>query len=219
MKFQSLIFAVIGVSILTISEVAEAATISFDEVTDTVSGDYSELGGSNNVGEFDLDAGVNSFFGSIVTPGDPSDTFNITIGENERLTSVNFNFGLNGNSLAINQNTQLLISPLSGTGEPVLDLAITRTGGFSAPSDFFLETGSYNVLLRTEVLALRSGAGPRYRLDFGVEEEAEEIPEVEETPEIVAIPESSNSIGILIATSVMGLIFRKSGVNNFSSNQ
>jgi len=159
--------------LMSLASPVQAAPIVFDEATGTASGDYSELGGPNDVGQFDLEPGVNQFFGSIVTPCDPSDVFNILIGSGQVLTDVAVDWGLNVTlfyPIAISQNTMLEIYRTSGTDDLlVLTIPLSYSPGrYSAPSSFELDPGLYNVLISSQVLALNSGAGPRYRANFEV---------------------------------------------------
>lgn len=171
---KQLILGLVSLTVaLPLASTVWAAPIVFDEATDTTTGDYSELGGPNDVGQFDLAAGVNQFFGSIRTPDDGSDTFNILIGSGQLLDDVAVGFGLNVtpfNPIAVSQNTRLRIFRTSGTTDLLaLEIPIAQSADlYSAPSSFELDPGLYNVLMSSELLALNSGAAPRYRMDFTV---------------------------------------------------
>jgi hypothetical protein len=124
---------------------AEAALVpydgSFDEATDTITGDYRELGGTDDVGDFELLDGLNLFLGSIVTPGDNSDTFNIILGTGETLNAVSIDFDTGAdpfNPIAINQNTNL---GLYQFGPPLVLINIPGRGSFAAGSGLPLEAG------------------------------------------------------------------------------
>ena len=75
-------------------------TGTYDEATGVeATGDYdniaSNLGSPNDVGDFNLVAGTNTFLGSIGSPSDPGDVFNIVIGANQTLVGASLTFGEN----------------------------------------------------------------------------------------------------------------------------
>lgn len=80
--------------------VVPSFTGTYDEATGTeASGDYDNigpnLGAPTEVGDFQLVAGTNTFLGSIGTPSDSSDVFNIIIGANQTLVGATLTFGDN----------------------------------------------------------------------------------------------------------------------------
>jgi len=176
--------------LLTIGAVpAEAVLITtfdgtFDEATDPLTAatkDFRDLGGTDDVGDFALFVGTNQFFGSIVTPGDNSDAFNIIIGPDETLIGASINFGTNlgstptgFNYLSINQGTAFELYESSTT--PLL-LSLDLTGAnlygptlFTAPPSFTLGPGLYHVLLNSGVLAAYNPPNNvKYTINFEVE--------------------------------------------------
>jgi hypothetical protein len=70
-------------------------TGTYDEATSAPGGDYDNIGGSTDVGQFNLLVGNNTFTGSVYTPGDSSDFFAISIGPGDSLVGANLTFGTN----------------------------------------------------------------------------------------------------------------------------
>ncbi|MEM1330926.1 MAG: hypothetical protein AAGG07_10220 [Planctomycetota bacterium] len=147
---------------------------SFDEATDTISGDYRELGGDEDVGQFRLLEGTNRFFGGIVTPGDPGDTFNILLNDRQTLTAVRVSFDLDRdpfNPIAINQNTTLGVFDIDSTDPLRVSLSLSSAGDFASPDGFSLAgEDEFNILISSEVLALNDAGPVRYQIEFDVDE-------------------------------------------------
>jgi PEP-CTERM motif len=72
-------------------------TGTYDEATSAPGGDYDNIGGSLDVGVFDLLVGNNTFTGSVYTPDDSSDVFTISIGPGQTLVGASLIFGTNLN--------------------------------------------------------------------------------------------------------------------------
>lgn len=135
-------------------------------------GDFDTIGGVDDVAVFQLVAGNNDFFGSIYSPSDVADVFNIQIGENLRLVGATIAWATNLPSLQLNfpfvpngflqQNTFFANAPdwfveeSSATPEvfTIFDLEAGKVGGtfdvapsFYTGSSFSREQGIYSSLL------------------------------------------------------------------------
>ena len=139
------------------STFAGAATVtvpyngSYNE-TSAPSGDYDAIGGLNDVGLFNLVLGVNTFFGSINSPTDPSDFFAIGIGSGLELTGASILWGTNLPGLAFNfppppgyleQNTSGLNAPFWTLEESTVTPTIFRVNGLQG-SNFGTSPASYD---------------------------------------------------------------------------
>jgi len=124
------------------------------------------------VGQFELLAGTNSFFGSIVTPSDPSDSFNIILGSNETLTGVSIDWDTDANPfnpVAISQNTELIITEISGLGTILVDIHLpTASGLYVAASGLPIMTGEYAVFVKSGVVARNDNSPVSYTAYFEV---------------------------------------------------
>ena len=98
--------------LVTLTFQAQAALIdvayngSFDESSIAAegglpAGDYDTIGGLQDVAVFQLVAGNNDFYGSIYSPSDSADVFNIEIGENLRLIGATIEWATNLPSLQL----------------------------------------------------------------------------------------------------------------------
>jgi hypothetical protein len=161
---------------------AEAVLITtfngtFDEATDPLtaaSKDYRDLGGEFDVGQFELLAGTNSFLGSIGTPSDPSDTFNIILGSNETLTGVSIDWDTVAdpyNPVVISQDTELIVTEISGLGTILVDIDLPAwsSGLFFATSGLPIMTGEYAVFVKSGILARLDNSPVSYTAYFEVE--------------------------------------------------
>lgn len=169
--------------LLTIGVVPSEAVIittfngTFDEATDPLTAatkDYKDLGGPSDVGQFELLAGTNSFLGSIVTPSDPSDTFNIILGSNETLTGVSIFWDTDAdpyNPVVISQDTELIITEITGLGTILVDIDLPAwtSGLFVATSGLPIMTGEYAVFVKSGVVARSDNSPVSYTANFEVE--------------------------------------------------
>jgi len=182
-KLRFGIFSFVLTVLLTIGVMpAEAVLITtfggtFDEATDPLTAatkDYKDLGGTSDVGQFELLAGTNSFLGSIVTPLDPSDTFNIILGSNETLTGVSIDWDTDAdpfNPVVISQDTELIITEISGLGTILVDIDLPAwsNGLFVATSGLPIMTGEYAVFVKSGVVARNDSSPVSYTAYFEVE--------------------------------------------------
>jgi len=144
-------------------------------------GDYDTIGGSEDVGLFNLVDGSNTFEGSIWTPGDSSDFFLIGIGSTQTLTGASIAFGTN-----LSSSNPMFAFPAphwyleeSTTTPTIFDLVVgsdylTTTDNVEAPP-FSREEGVYNVLIGNGTFGTYQGAPINYTMTFDVISEA--VPE------------------------------------------
>ena len=157
--------------------VVASFTGTYDEATGPeANGDYDNIGGLNDVGDFNLFAGTNTFLGSIGTPGDPADVFNIVIGANQTLVGATLVFAENVTAF----------NPYFGFPSPTWGLyesSITSTifeykvpdsnGAFSAftsTQTFTRGPGIYNMLFGNGTFGMNDGSPVDYTMTFTVEE-------------------------------------------------
>ena len=151
---------------------------------------------------FSLDKGVNTFSGSIGTPGDGADTFLVLVGSLQTITAVQVTFASNAdpfNPVAINQGTRLVFdSASSSSPTPLLDLAISgRPDGpvvvHAGPVSF--GAGLYNSTFLSEVLALNNSGHVAYQVSFAV---------------TTAVPEPASAALTFAGLAMLGLAARRS---------
>jgi hypothetical protein len=160
-------------------------TGSYDEATGTeAAGDYDNIGGLLDVGDFSLVAGGNTFAGSVYTPGDSSDVFNIVIGANQTLVGAMIVFA--ENATAFNPyfafpppNWGLFESSVTPTifnipMGPSSSFSVFGPLTFTAPA-FTRGAGIYNMLIGNGTFGMNNGGGVDYTMTFFVEET--EVPE------------------------------------------
>ena len=151
----------------------------YDEATGTeAAGDYDNIGGLLDVGDFTLVAGTNTFAGSVFTPTDPSDVFNIVIGPNQTLVGAMIVFA--ENATAFNPyfgfpppNWGLFESSVTPT---IFDIRmgpdpanVTSPLTFTAPS-FSRGAGIYNMVIGNGTFGMNNGGGVDYTMTFFVQE-------------------------------------------------
>lgn len=176
--------AVLASAAFVLAGPAMAATVPsfsgvYDEATgpETLpSGDYDALGGPSDVGAFSLVAGENRFTGSVFTPGDPSDVFNIVVGEFQTLVFAWIMFAENAT----------VSNPFFGFPPPrwtlqessatpvVFDVQLGPDGataptGFDAPA-FSRGPGTYSVLIGNGTFGMSRGGGVDYTMYFWTDE-------------------------------------------------
>jgi hypothetical protein len=150
---------------------------SYDEATGPeAAGDYDNIGGLTDVGNFALFAGSNTFAGSVFTPGDSSDPFNIVVGPFQTLvgarivfaenaTPFNPFFGIPAPNWTLTENTT---TPL------IFEIALGPSGAtepqtFIAPA-FSRGPGIYGVLIGNGTFGMNNGAPVDYTMTFQVKE-------------------------------------------------
>lgn len=147
----------------------------YDERVSAPSGDYDAIGGLDDVGEFTLLAGVNSFLGGIKTPGDSSDAFLIRVGLGFKLIGASIEWGTNANDF----------NPVFAAPGPIWTLEesdadptifLQNLGGnrsstpllFTA-ADFERGEGLYSMLIGNGTFAMNNNDPIAYRMQFSVE--------------------------------------------------
>lgn len=162
-------------------------TGSYDEATGILaSGDYDNIGGFLDVGDFSLVAGANTFAGSVFTPDDSSDVFNIVIGANQTLVGAMIVFA--ENATAFNPyfafpppDWGLFESSITPTifnipMGPSSDFSAFEPLTFTAPA-FTRGAGIYNMLIGNGTFGMNNGGGVDYTMTFFVEETQVSVPE------------------------------------------
>lgn len=132
-------------------------------------GDYDTVGGLEDVAQFNLVAGVNTFSGSVYTPNDSSDAFLIGIGAGLQITGATLVFGENlfiafdpvfaYEFLSMTSAAHWVLEE-SDADPTIFDLALSGNGAdsplnFNAPA-FLRGEGVYSVLLGNGVFAAQS---------------------------------------------------------------
>lgn len=175
----------------TVSAVPAAAvpvpyTGSYDEATGAeAAGDYDNIGGATDVGDFSLVAGANTFSGSIFTPDDSSDVFNIVIGTDQTLVGASIVFAENADpfnpyfyfpppewGLFESSTTPTIFNIPMGTSS---DGSATSPLTFTAPS-FTRGAGTYNMLIGNGTFGMNNGGGVDYTMTFDVRETTVSVP-------------------------------------------
>lgn len=158
---------------------------TYDEATGVeASGDYDNIGGPSDLGDFSLFAGANSFSGSVFTPGDSSDAFNIVLGANQTLVGASIIFAENATAF----NNYFAFPPPSWTlsessvTPKIFDITMgpsanfTLTSPFSAVASFAqIGEGIYNMVLGNGTFGMSNGAVD-YTMVFTVEETSTVVP-------------------------------------------
>lgn len=155
---------------------------TYNEATGTeAAGDYDNIGGNSDVGDFSLLAGVNTFIGSIYTPNDSSDVFNIVVGENQTLVGASITFGTNADPF----NPWFgFPGPKWGLYESSITPTIFEIGmgdGASGPKVFEAASfnrgqGIYNMLIGNGTFGMNNGGGIGYTMTFTVESLVSAVP-------------------------------------------
>jgi len=152
---------------------------SFDEATVAAegglpAGDYDTIGGLNDVGQFNLVAGANTFTGSVHTPADSSDAFVISIGANQTLVGASILFGTNldpFNPLFAAPGPIWTLEESSPTPTIFLEqLGINHadsTQSVTAPA-FTRGAGIYSMLIGNGTFATNSNGPVAYTMTFNV---------------------------------------------------
>lgn len=152
-------------------------TGSYDEATGAeAAGDYDNIGGTLDVGEFILVEGANTFQGAVSTPSDSGDVFNITLQENFFLVGASLTFA--ENATAFNPYFGFP-SPAWGlfesdTTPTIFNIAIPDTNGAFSPLNFtasFAERGqgTYNMVLANGVFGMNDASSVDYTMVFTTE--------------------------------------------------
>lgn len=174
-----------------LSSLAHAAPVptftgSYDEATGVeAAGDYDNIGGPSDLGDFSLIAGANSFSGSVFTPTDSADAFNIVIGANQTLVGASIVFAENAtafNPYFAFPPPSWTLSESSVTPEifnitmgPSSDFSLF--GPFSATASFApIGPGIYNMVLGNGVFGMNNGGGVDYTMIFNVNETVTAVP-------------------------------------------
>jgi hypothetical protein len=167
---------------------------TYDEATGSeAAGDYDNIGGLAEVGEFALHNGTNTFLGSIFTPTDPSDVFNIVVGAGQILTGASIVYGTNAT----------MFNPTFGFPAPqwtlqessvtpvIFDLGMPGSVGapasFAAPA-FTRGPGNYSMLIGNGVFAMNNGGGIGYTMTFEVQGPLAPVPLPAGLPLVLAGP-------------------------------
>ncbi|PQA86142.1 VPLPA-CTERM sorting domain-containing protein [Hyphococcus luteus] len=181
MKLNNVSAAAAFAAALFFSASAFAAPVSVNETDAFIGGDYQNLflDADPDNDAFDVEAGANTFDGSIVTPGDGADVVIVSLDDDEIITGFIIEFATNSdafNPVSISQNTKFLVEEFDDT-PLLLTVPIGGAGTYSSPSGFTLPGGQlYSLFLGSEVLALLNGA-VEYRLTVNVESTAvSEVP-------------------------------------------
>ena len=181
-------------TLVVFSTVASAGVVivpytgTYDEATSAPGGDYDNIGGSTDVGQFNLLVGSNTFTGSVYTPSDSSDFFAIGIGPGDTLVGATLTFGTN---LYISFNpsfsyTQLFKAPgpnwglyeTSGITPTIFEIDNLGTNGGMDPQTYTAPTfsrgeGLYGMLIGNgtfAAVATDGSSGPvDYSMTFTVE--------------------------------------------------
>ena len=170
-----------------------AYTGSYDEATGVeAAGDFDNIGGPSDVGDFSLLAGTNTFTGSIFTPGDSSDVFNIVIGTNQTLIGASIVFAENASpfnpyfafpppnwGLYESTVTPTIFEIPMGPGN---DFTAYGPLNYTAPG-FSRGSGIYNMLIGNGTFGMNNGGGVDYTMTFLVDETPTSVPE----PSILAL--------------------------------
>lgn len=191
---------VLGLGLATQAGAVPVASFTgtYDEATGVeAGGDYDNIGGASDIGDFALVAGVNTFLGSIASPQDSSDAFNIVIGANQTLVGATLSFGDNVDGF----------NPYFGFPSPTWGLyesSVTPTifefnvpdansafSAFTSTQTFTRGPGIYNMLFGNGVFGTNNGPA-EYTMTFTVTENA---------PPPVPLP----AAGWLLLASVGGL--------------
>lgn len=186
-------------------------TGTYDEATGVeAGGDFdnigANLGAPTEVGDFNLVAGTNTFLGSIGTPSDPADVFNIVIGTNQTLIGATLTFGDNVDAF----NPYFgFPSPKWGLYESSVTPVIFEyqvpdsngtTASFSSTQTFTRGPGTYNMLFGNGVFGTNNGAVD-YTMTFTVLEVTPPPP----PPAAVPLPAG----GLLLLTGFGGLMLAR----------
>lgn len=151
-------------------------TGTYNEATSAPGGDYDNIGGSIDVGLFNLLPGNNIFIGSVRTPVDPSDAFAIGIGPGETLVGASLIFGTN-----LNASVHLFKAPgpnwtleESSATPTIFEIDNLGTNGGSTPTTYTAPTfsrgeGIYLMTLGNGTFVTTPGNGPvAYTMNFVV---------------------------------------------------
>ena len=150
------------------------------------SGDYDAIGGLDDVGQFNLLAGNNYFFGGIRTPGDSSDAFLIGIGSGLKIVGATIQWGTTANDFnpirVINRNETMWTLQESDS-DPEIFLQYLNGNWSSSPLSltapvFERGPGLYSMTIGNGVFAMYDGSPISYVMDFIVQStETETVPE------------------------------------------
>ncbi len=184
---MSIAIKVLAASVLVSGLAAQAGAVTvssftgtYDEATGVeATGDYdkigSNLGAPNEVGDFRLVAGTNIFSGSISTPSDSGDVFNVVIGANQTLVGATLTFGDNVDAF----NPYFgFPSPTWGLYESSITPTIFEykvpnsngtTSSFSSTQTFVRGPGTYNMVFANGTFGTNNGAVD-YTMTFSVNE-------------------------------------------------
>ncbi len=152
---------------------------SYDETTGIESsGDYDNIGGLTDIGDFALVEGLNSFKGSIFTPTDSADVFNIIVAANQTLV---------GASLVFAENVTPF-NPFFGFPSPtwglyestvtptIFEFKVPDSNGstvaFTSSQTFTRGEGIYNMLFGNGTFGMNAGGGVDYTITFTVTQTA-----------------------------------------------
>ncbi len=160
------IFYVLASSVLVAGVASQAGAITvpsfsgtYDEATGVeAAGDYDNigpnLGAPSDIGDFNLLAGTNTFMGSIGSPSDTSDAFNIVIGTNQTLVGATLSFGDNVNGF----------NPYFGFPSPSWVLTESSTTPLIFQYDVPDSNGAFSAFTSTQVINQGPGI---YNMVFG----------------------------------------------------
>ena len=146
---------------------------TYDEATSAPGGDYDNIGGSLDVGLFDLVVGNNAFAGSVYTPTDSSDVFAIGVGPGETLVGASLVFGTNLNDFtplfkAPGPNWSLEESSITPT---IFEIDNLGTNGGTTPTTYVAPTfsrgeGVYLMTLGNGTFATYASGPVAYSMNF-----------------------------------------------------
>lgn len=149
---------------------------TYNEVAQAPAGDYDAIGGLADVGLFNLQAGSNTFFGGIKTPGDSSDFFQIGIGAGLKLVGASLKWGTNASDFnPIFARPGPLWTLEESDADPTIFL-FSNLGGhgsgtallFNAPA-FERGPGDYGMTIGNGTFAMNNNDPVAYEMTFFVE--------------------------------------------------
>ena len=201
--------AVVITALMVFGASAQAGTVivpytgSYDEALVPAedglpAGDYDTIGGLADVGQFNLVGGLNTFDGSVWTPGDSGDGFLIGIGANQTLTGASIAFGTNLSPFA-----PMFAFPPPNWGlyessaiPTIFEIPVgfdyaSSVQNITAPA-FIREAGVYNVFIGNGTFGINAGNYDTpidYTMTFTVEEHPVPIP--------AALPLCSSGLAVM----------------------
>lgn len=201
------ILALLSVAAASIGSAALAVPVAsftgiYDEATGIeATGDYDNIGPNagnpNDVGAFDLFAGANIFSGSVFTPDDSSDAFNIVVGDGQTLVGASIVFGENATPFLPTFGFPAPQWTLqeSDTDPVIFDLAMPETvfgpTTITAP-DFSVGPQTYGVLIGNGTFAMNDNSPIDYTMTFLVEEDSVNV-----VPVPAGLPLILSGLGLL----------------------